>query len=80
MAKDFYFGPDVNVAAVFQMVGHRAQVVEKRKPPGESGLYRVPTHGEPELVLAGAGLVGVAFDPRGGIVVCSNETAYRLAA
>ena len=47
---------------------------------GESGLYRVPPHGEPELVLAGAGLVGVAFDPRGGIVVCSNETAYRLAA
>src|SRR5688572_20584353 len=47
---------------------------------GESGLYRVPVHGEPELVLAGAGLVGVAFDPRGGIVVCSNETAYRLAA
>jgi sugar lactone lactonase YvrE len=47
---------------------------------GESGLYRVPAHGDPELVLAGAGLVGVAFDPRGGTVVCSNETAYRLAA
>ena len=47
---------------------------------GESGLYRVPPHGEPELVLAGAGLVGVAFDPHGGLVVCSNETAYRLAA
>ena len=46
---------------------------------GESGLYRVPPHGEPELVLAGAGLVGVAFDPHGGLVVCSNETAYRLA-
>jgi len=47
---------------------------------GESGLYRVPLHGEPELVLAGAGLIGVAFDPHGGLVVCSNETAYRLAA
>jgi sugar lactone lactonase YvrE len=47
---------------------------------GESGLYRVPVHGDPELVLAGAGLVGVAFDPNGGVVVCSNETAYRLAA
>jgi sugar lactone lactonase YvrE len=47
---------------------------------GESGLYRVPVHSDPELVLAGAGLVGVAFDPRGGIVVCTNETAYRLAA
>jgi hypothetical protein len=47
---------------------------------GESGLYRVTAHGDPELVLAGANLVGVAFDPRGGVVVCSNETAYRLAA
>ena len=24
-------------------------------------------------------LVGVAFDPRGGIVVCSNDTAYKLS-
>jgi sugar lactone lactonase YvrE len=47
---------------------------------GQSGLYRVPPHGEPELVLSGSGLVGVAFDPGGGVVVCSNETAYRLAA
>lgn len=45
---------------------------------GHSGLYRLPAKGEPELVLAGPGLVGVAFDPRGGLVVCSNETAYRL--
>src|SRR5207245_2215165 len=45
---------------------------------GVSGLYRLPANREPELVLAGPGLVGVAFDPRGGIVVCSNETAYRL--
>ena len=29
---------------------------------------------------AGPGLIGVAFDPRGGVVVCSNETAYRLAS
>jgi hypothetical protein len=46
---------------------------------GTSGLYRVPADGEPELVLAGPGLVGVAFDPAGGVVVTSNETAYRLA-
>jgi len=45
---------------------------------GVSGLYRLPANGGPELVLAGPGLVGVAFDPRGGIVVCSNDTAYRL--
>ena len=45
---------------------------------GSSGLYRVPPDGAPELVLAGAGLVGVAFGPRGGLVVCSNDTAFRL--
>lgn len=45
---------------------------------GVSGLYRLPPVGEPELVLSGPGLVGVAFGPRGEIVVCSNETAYRL--
>jgi sugar lactone lactonase YvrE len=46
---------------------------------GASGLYRVPASGDPELVLAGPGLVGVAFDSAGGVVVASNETAYRLA-
>lgn len=45
---------------------------------GASGLYRVPPDGPRELVLAGPGLVGVAFDPRGSVVVCSNETAYRI--
>jgi sugar lactone lactonase YvrE len=45
---------------------------------GASGLYRVPPAGDPELVLSGPNLVGVAFDTRGGLVVTSNETAYRL--
>jgi sugar lactone lactonase YvrE len=45
---------------------------------GWSGLYRVRVEGKPELVVAGQGLVGVAFDPTGGLVVTSNETAYRL--
>jgi hypothetical protein len=40
----------------------------------------VPADGPPELVLAGPGLVGVAFPPGGGLVVCSNDTAYRLPA
>src|SRR5947208_3444092 len=44
---------------------------------GMSGLYRL-SGGAPELVLAGPGLVGVAFDSQGGLVVCSNDTAYRL--
>jgi len=45
---------------------------------GSSGLYRLAANGSPELMLAGPGLVGVAFEPHGGLVVCSNETAYRL--
>jgi sugar lactone lactonase YvrE len=46
---------------------------------GSSGLYRLARAGAPELVLAGPGLIGVAFDPRGGYVVCSNDTAYRVS-
>jgi sugar lactone lactonase YvrE len=46
---------------------------------GASGLYRVPAGSDPELALAGPGLIGVAFEPHGrAIVVASNETAYRL--
>jgi sugar lactone lactonase YvrE len=45
---------------------------------GSSGLYRVRSGGTPELVLSGPGLVGVAFDADGTLVVASNETAYRL--
>jgi sugar lactone lactonase YvrE len=44
---------------------------------GSSGLYQVRPGGPPELVLAGPGLVGVAFDSHGTLVVASNETAYR---
>jgi sugar lactone lactonase YvrE len=46
---------------------------------GVSGLYRLRSAAEPELVLSGPGLVGVAFDRNGGVVVCSNDTAFRLA-
>ena len=46
---------------------------------GSSGLYRVPPEGDPELVLSGPGLVGVAFDAWGTLVVASSDTAYRLA-
>jgi sugar lactone lactonase YvrE len=45
---------------------------------GASGLYRVRSDGSAELVLAGQALVGVAFNPNGGLVVASNDTAYRL--
>jgi sugar lactone lactonase YvrE len=47
---------------------------------GASGLYRVELESAapPQLVLSGAGLVGVAFDPLGGVVVASNDMAWRL--
>ena len=45
---------------------------------GASGLYRLRNDREPELVLTGPDLVGVAFDGHGGLVVSSNDTAYRL--
>ena len=45
---------------------------------GWNGLYRVRPDGSTELIVAGQSLVGVAFDPNGGMVVTSNDTAYRL--
>ena len=47
---------------------------------GASGLYRVELESTapPQQLLSGAGLVGVAFDPLGGVVVTSNDTAWRL--
>jgi len=46
---------------------------------GSSGLYRVRPESEPELVVAGTGLIGLAFDARDEMVVCSSDTAYRFA-
>lgn len=45
---------------------------------GASGLYRVDGDGTRTLVLAAENLVGVAFDPSGGVVAASGDTAYRL--
>jgi DNA-binding beta-propeller fold protein YncE len=45
---------------------------------GSSGVYRIGKDGAPELFLAGPGLIGLAFDSFGTMVVCSGETAYRL--
>jgi DNA-binding beta-propeller fold protein YncE len=43
------------------------------------GVYRFPhPDAQPELVVAGSGLVGVAFGPAGAWVVVSNHTAYRF--
>jgi sugar lactone lactonase YvrE len=48
---------------------------------GAAGLYRVAAGASPptaELVLTAPALVGVAFDPEGGLIVASNDTAWRL--
>jgi DNA-binding beta-propeller fold protein YncE len=45
---------------------------------GGSGLYRVRAGAPRELVVAAAAIVGVAFDPRGGLVVASSDTIFRL--
>jgi sugar lactone lactonase YvrE len=46
---------------------------------GASGLYRFASpDSEPELVVSGGSLVGVAFGPAGELVVASNESVYRF--
>jgi hypothetical protein len=47
---------------------------------GWSGVYRLRLDGAgpPEQVIAGGDLIGLAFDPRGGLVLVSQDTAYRL--
>jgi hypothetical protein len=48
---------------------------------GSSGLYRVRLDApqSPELMMAGGPLIGLAFDPHGGIALAASETVYRLA-
>jgi len=45
---------------------------------GVSGLYRLRAGAEPELIVSGQRLVGFTFSPRGDLIVCSGDTAYRL--
>lgn len=48
---------------------------------GASALYRVRLDApqSPELLLAGGQLIGLAFDPHGGIALAATETVYRLS-
>ena len=43
---------------------------------GASGVYAIRPGLDPELVVTGAGLVGLAFAPNGDMVVASNESVY----
>jgi sugar lactone lactonase YvrE len=48
---------------------------------GASALYRVrlDAPGVGELMLSGGPLIGLAFDPHGGIALAATETVYRLS-
>lgn len=43
---------------------------------GSSGVYAIRPDREPELVVAGAGLVGVAFARNGEMIVASSDSIY----
>ena len=45
---------------------------------GSSGVYAIRPGGEPELILAGAGLVGLTFGPAGEMVVASADSVYHF--
>lgn len=48
---------------------------------GAAGLYRLDvsqTDGDAELVLTAPGLVGLAFDPEGGLLLASADTVWQL--
>jgi hypothetical protein len=44
---------------------------------GASGIYRLRPGADPELVISGPALVGVARHPEGGYVVATTDTLYR---
>jgi sugar lactone lactonase YvrE len=48
---------------------------------GANGVYRLPLDRPSDLeqAVSGGGLVGLAFDPRGGLVLASSDTVYKLS-
>ncbi len=47
---------------------------------GASGVFALRPGAAPELIVAGAGLVGLAFGPAGQLAVASNESVYEFPA
>lgn len=45
---------------------------------GSSAVYRLDDDGQAEMVVAGADLIGLAFDRSGGAVVATSDSAYRF--
>ena len=62
----------------FDAIGH-LYVVEALA--GSSGVYRIRLDAPDshELMLSGGPLIGLAFDPHGGLALATNETVFRLA-
>ncbi len=46
---------------------------------GSSGIYALKPDRDPELVVAGAALVGVAFGPSGDMVVASSDSVFSFS-
>ena len=49
----------------------------RRRAAASTGCASIG-RGPPQQVIAGGDLIGLAFDPRGGLVLGSQDTAYRL--
>ena len=45
---------------------------------GRRGIFRLGDDGGAELVVSGQGIVGLAFDPNGGLVVATGNSLYRI--
>ncbi len=45
---------------------------------GARGIFRIGGDGKSELAVAGENLVGLAFDPRGRMIIASTNAIYRL--
>jgi len=76
--ETFYEGVGRPQGLAFDSLGH-LYVVDALA--GAGGVYRIRLDGppEPEQVVAGGSLVGLAFDPRGGLVLASSDTVYKVA-
>lgn len=45
---------------------------------GQRGIFRLGDDGGAELVVSGQGIVGLAFEPEGGMVVATGSSLYRV--
>jgi sugar lactone lactonase YvrE len=57
----------------------RLHVVDALAGAGGVYQFRPGDRGAPQQVVAGGGVVGIAFDPGGGLVLASSDAVYRLS-